>query len=410
MALGDIHEGAAVGTEHPLVGREDQEVGIERLHVDVADADIVRGIDQQCRALGLGRGGDARHVERAAVRPMDRGDRDQGERLGAGAVDRGHHRRRPVAVGRLLHRLDREAAGFGAAHPFQHRRGVVVLQHQHAAAARDGQHLAGGRHAVADRGDQRDVDGLGADQRGCRLARAFILLRLEVRRQFPRLALARDGGAARLLHRDRQRAVGGGVEETDLARDVEQGALAGQHGSLRWHGRRVARPRRSQPDNFSRQPFARLRHAPFPAPTPDLPHRGDGRDALSPGRAGPHRRRLGLCRAPARGAVQAQGQRLHLGAARQDPGAGARPGAGLLRPAGRHRERAGQGRCRRPSVQPARHCRDLRHDPHRRRLDRRRRQGRGAGAFARGEGDGDGTRGDRIVRGRGSTSRNGTIR
>ena len=36
--LGDIHEGAAVGAEHPLVGREDQEVGIERLHVDAAHA------------------------------------------------------------------------------------------------------------------------------------------------------------------------------------------------------------------------------------------------------------------------------------------------------------------------------------------------------------------------------------
>ena len=55
-------------------------------------ADIVRGVDQQGRPLGLGRGGDARHVERAAVRPMDRGDRDQGERRGAGALDRGHHR------------------------------------------------------------------------------------------------------------------------------------------------------------------------------------------------------------------------------------------------------------------------------------------------------------------------------
>ena len=233
MALGDVHEGAAVGPQHPLVGREDQEIGIERLHVDVADADIVRGVDQQGRALGLGRGGDARHVERAAVRPMDRGDRDQGQRLGAGSLDRRHHRRRPVAVGWLLHRFDRKAAGFGAAHPFQHRRGMVVLQHQHAAAARDRQHLAGGRDTVADRRDQRDVDGIGADQGGRRLARALVLLRLEVGRQLPRLALARDGGASGLLHRNRQRAVGGGVEEADVTRDVEQGALAGQHGSLR---------------------------------------------------------------------------------------------------------------------------------------------------------------------------------
>ena len=53
MALGDVHEGAAVGTEHPLVGREDQKVGIERLHVDVPHAGIVRGVDQQRRALLL---------------------------------------------------------------------------------------------------------------------------------------------------------------------------------------------------------------------------------------------------------------------------------------------------------------------------------------------------------------------
>ena len=51
MALGDIDEGAPIGTEHPFVGREDQEIRIERLHVGRDDADAVRGIDQQRGAV-----------------------------------------------------------------------------------------------------------------------------------------------------------------------------------------------------------------------------------------------------------------------------------------------------------------------------------------------------------------------
>ena len=119
--------------------------------------------------------------------------------VGAAARYRLEQNGSPVAVGRLLDRLDREAAGLRPAHPFQHRRGVVVLQHQHAGTARNGQHLAGGRDAVADRGDQRHVDGIGSDQRRGRLACTLILLRLELRRKLPRLAFARHGGAAGLL-------------------------------------------------------------------------------------------------------------------------------------------------------------------------------------------------------------------
>ena len=47
------------------------------------------------------------------------------------------------------------AAGGRAAHPFEYRRSVVVLQHQHPAAARDRQHLSRRGNAVADRRDQR---------------------------------------------------------------------------------------------------------------------------------------------------------------------------------------------------------------------------------------------------------------
>ena len=106
---------------------------------------------------------------------------------------------------------------------------MVVLQNQHTAAARQVHHLARGRHAVADRRDQRDVRGIGADQRRRRTARAFVLLRHEIRVELPRLALAGDADAARLLNRERQRAPGGGIEKADVARDVEQIALARKH-------------------------------------------------------------------------------------------------------------------------------------------------------------------------------------
>ncbi len=47
MALGHIHKGATVGTEHPFVGREDHEVRIEPLHIEIKHADVVRGVDQK---------------------------------------------------------------------------------------------------------------------------------------------------------------------------------------------------------------------------------------------------------------------------------------------------------------------------------------------------------------------------
>ena len=232
MAPGDIHEGAAIGTQHPLVGREDQEVGVERLHIDAADADIVCRIDQQRGASRLGGGCDPRHVERAAIGPMHGGDRHQCKWRSTGELDRFEHGGGPIPVGRLLHRFDGEARRVGATHPFQDRRSVVVLQHQHAAAAGDRHHLAGRRHAVPHRRDQGDVGRIGADQRGRGLAGSFVLVALEGTRELPGLAFVTDGSASRFLHRDGQRAPRRGIHETDVAWNVEQGALTRKHAGL----------------------------------------------------------------------------------------------------------------------------------------------------------------------------------
>ena len=87
------------------------------------------------------------------------------------------------------------------------------------------QQLAGNRDAVANRGDQRDIAGVGADQGGRRRAGALVLLVGEVGREFPRLALARDGRARRLLRGARQRAPAGRVQVGDIGRDIEERAL-----------------------------------------------------------------------------------------------------------------------------------------------------------------------------------------
>ena len=110
-ALGDIEEGAAVRTEHPLVGREHDEVRIERAHVELGDADAVRGVDQQCCALRAQCRRHAGDIDRAAVRPVHRRDRRERDRRRARPLDRGEHRSRPVAVARTLHGFDREALG-----------------------------------------------------------------------------------------------------------------------------------------------------------------------------------------------------------------------------------------------------------------------------------------------------------
>src|SRR5712672_518646 len=96
---------------------------------------------------------------------------------------------------------------------------------------------------------------IGADQGGGGLARALVLLGLEIAFQLPRLALAPNGGAAGLLHSERQGTPGSGVQETDVARDVEQRALTRKHANLRHREeRRLARRAAVMPDNFSGLP------------------------------------------------------------------------------------------------------------------------------------------------------------
>jgi hypothetical protein len=90
------------------------------------------GVDQQGRAFRANRWSDAAEINRAAVRPMHRRNRDHRERRDSAPLNRRQKRFGPIAVARPLHRFDCEAAGTRARHPFQHRGGMIILQDQHA--------------------------------------------------------------------------------------------------------------------------------------------------------------------------------------------------------------------------------------------------------------------------------------
>ena len=159
VALGDIQEGAAVGTEQPLVGREDHEVRIERAHVERQHAGARawhRRAGRRPARAARGRRGRGRPRRRRTSAPRRsrraRAVRHRDRSIAVSERPRSSRRRRAGAPSR---RRSRPAAD--ARHPFQHGRGMVVLQHQHARARRHGQHLGRRRHAVGDRRDERDV-------------------------------------------------------------------------------------------------------------------------------------------------------------------------------------------------------------------------------------------------------------
>ena len=122
-----------------------------------------------------GRRGDARHVERAARRPMARGDRDQGQRRGA-ARSIAPSPPTSSAVRWLLHRLDAKPPGSRPGYPFSTGR-WVSCSHQQADAARLSAPCRRSRRRSRPR-DQRDVDGIGADQAAAPCG-ALYWLRLE---------------------------------------------------------------------------------------------------------------------------------------------------------------------------------------------------------------------------------------
>ncbi len=216
MPLRDVEECAAVGPEQPLIGGKHQEVGIEALNVGRHDADRVGRVDEQRRPCPAQRRRHPRHVDCAAVGPVHRGDRGECQRR-AWARDRGEHRRSPVAVVGSRHALDSEAAGSCARGPLEHGGGMVVLQHQHAGARGHRERLGGGGDAVAHRRHQRHVLGIGIDQPRGGAACALILRGRKFRIDPPGLALADDADAPCLLHGERERTPGGGVEVTDVA-------------------------------------------------------------------------------------------------------------------------------------------------------------------------------------------------
>jgi hypothetical protein len=102
---------------------------------------------------------------------------------------------------------------------------MIILQNDDASAAVDGQDLRRRRHAVADRGDQRDVGGIGMDQAGRRCPCAFVLAIGEASVERPGFAFAPNRGAAGVLGSKRQRAIGSRIQVTDVARHLEEGAL-----------------------------------------------------------------------------------------------------------------------------------------------------------------------------------------
>ena len=110
-----------------------------------------------------------------------------------------------------------------------------------------------------------------------------------------------------------------------------------------------------------------------------LPDRRDGRDSLSARRRSPHCRRVRLCRAAAAGAAR-EAARLgfYFGRRAEDSRSEAGSGAYVFRPAGRHRRRIDPQEYLRACIQPARHRRHIRHDPHARRDCRRNTESRSA--------------------------------
>ena len=229
MAFGDIEKGAAVGSDQPFVGREQHEIRIEAFDVHRQHAGALGRVDQEEGAMLPQRRGDLFEVDQPAVRPVHRRDRCEADGRSAGSFDHRENRRGPVAVTGLANCLDRKALRFGAMMPFQHRRGMIVFQQDHTAAPRDRYELRGSRDAVADRGDQGDVGGIGIDQAGSGGAGAFVLASRKIGVERPGSALATDRGAAGLQGSQRQRAVGGRVEVADLARHIEPFALRRQH-------------------------------------------------------------------------------------------------------------------------------------------------------------------------------------
>jgi hypothetical protein len=132
----------------------------------------------------------------------------------------------------LTDRLDDKTLRVGPRLPFQHRRGMIVLKRDDAGAAGDRQDLRRRRHAVTDRGYQRDIGGIGIDQPSRGSPRALVLLVCEAGVQCPGSCFAPNRGAAGFLSSQRQRTVGGRIQVANTARHLEQVALRGKHVGL----------------------------------------------------------------------------------------------------------------------------------------------------------------------------------
>src|SRR5262249_14834308 len=168
-----------------------------------------------------------------AVGPVNRRYGRNRNRRSAAPLDRRHHGFRPISIVRPAHHLDDELLYVGACHPFQDRRRMVVLQHENARARRNNEPLGGGGDAVAHRWNDGDVVEIGIDQARGRPAGTLVLLRGERLVEHPWPAFAGYAVAAGLLRGERDRTPGRGIEKAHVARNVEKGALAGQHAMAR---------------------------------------------------------------------------------------------------------------------------------------------------------------------------------
>jgi hypothetical protein len=72
MAFGDLKESAPIGAEQPFVGREHDEIRIERAYVQANHPGALRGVNQKDSAAGAGCGCHNAEVDDAAVAPVHR--------------------------------------------------------------------------------------------------------------------------------------------------------------------------------------------------------------------------------------------------------------------------------------------------------------------------------------------------
>ena len=223
-----VEEGETIRPQHPFVGWEGHEVRLPARHVHRHGAHHLRRVHHQGRPQPAHRRAELVEVHERAVRPMQRAQRGQCQRAGAGAMDGGKQGGGPVAIGRARHLFHHQALLGRQPVPHQAVGRELACHPQHPATRREAQVAGGSGHAVADRAHDGDVVRRGADQRGGGGPRPLGQGLRRIACLEPRLRLGPHAPRGRLPHRQRQRRPGGGIEVAHRLGQLEQGALAGE--------------------------------------------------------------------------------------------------------------------------------------------------------------------------------------